>query len=305
MNESIVRRIVREILKEAQIGRKIQDQINNLLDNSEIDVIGDFEYSPGYIMKEVKRELDLKIKKVAQRNFEYTNFYIVKLGNFIVKEGNKSTQLAFKNPNFDKNVSAAYLYIYQDRMMVLRFGSRFYDTDEIIRKSAEKFIKDAKINLTTMSEKGQIIFVNDFDTDNIIDLTDYSKVSRPKAPKKEVKPLKQKADYRAGSPYNHPNFGKGIVVSSKKFGVDEEGNIIYDVIIDFKDFGQKKLRLKSTKKRNEKITIEPGLEYIITGGPFKGAKAIGIDPETLEVDVLDRKVTISKYQTDLDLEPMS
>lgn len=305
MNESILRRIVREILKEAQIGSKIQDHINKLLDNSELDMLGEFPYSPGFIMKEVKKELDLKLKKVAQTNFEYTNFYIVKLGDFVIKDGSKRIPLTFTNPNFNKNISFPYVYIYNDKMSVLRFGSRFYDKDETILKDANKFIKDTKIILNTMSESGKVIFINDFDTDNVIDVTDYSKVTRPEAPKKEIKPLKQKADYRAGSPYNHPTFGKGIVVSSKKYGVDEEGNMIYDVKIEFDKYGQKLLRLKSTKKRNEKISIEPGVEYMITKGPFSGAKAIGIDPETIEAYVAGRKININKYQTDLEIEPIS
>jgi len=305
MNENIVRRIVREILNEAQIGRKIQDHVNNLLDNSELSVMGDFEYSPSFIMNEAKKELDLKIKKVAQKSFKYTNFYIVRLGSFIVKDGNKKTELAFDILGFDKNVSVPYLYIYRDKMLVLRFGSRFYDTNEVILKSVNKFIKDARITLNTMSESGEIIFMDDFDTDNVIDLTDYSKVKRPEATKKEVKPLKQKADYRAGAPYNHFKFGKGTIVSSKKHGVDEEGNVIYSVTINFDDYGQKLLRLKSTKKRNEKVSIEPGVKYMITKGPFSGAEAIGIDPETLEAYVLGRKITLNKYQTDLELEPIN
>lgn len=255
MNENIVRRIIRDILKEAQIGKKIQDHVSKLLDNSELDIIGEFPYNDGFIMNEVKKELNLKISKVAQTNFEFINFYIVKLGGFTVKDGNNRIPLAFKNPGFDKNVSFPYLYIYNDKIIVLRFGSRFYDTNETILKSAQKFIKDSKINLQTMTEKGQIIFIDDFDTENIIDLTDYSKISRPEEPKKEIKPLKQKASYRAGSPYVHPKFGKGIIITSKKFGTDDEGTIIYDVIVDFKDFGQKKLRLKSTKKSNDKIEV--------------------------------------------------
>lgn len=305
MIENIIRNIVRSILKEAQINKKVEGHIKNLLDNSTLDVMGEFPYNDKFIMSEVKKAIQAKLNKIAQMNFDYTNFYIIKLGNFIVKDGDTKTKLAFNNPNFDKNFSMPYIYVYQDKVIILKFGSRFYDTDDKIKKDAERFIKTSSINLTTLTESGKVILMNDFDTDNIIDLTDYSKVQRPEPKEKTMAPLKQKADYRAGTPYVHSKFGKGTIVSSKKFGVDEEGNIVYDVLINFKDYGEKKLRLKSTKKRNEKIVIEPGVKYRITNGPFSGANAVGIDPENLEVDISGRKITLNKYKANLELEPIS
>ena len=255
MNESTIRSIVRNLLKEAfqgiqeaQKGKKIDTHIQNLLNSAELDIIGEFPYDKDLIMREVRSQINSKLNKVGQTNYNYPDFYIVRLGSFVVKDGDKTTPLSFKLPRFDKNFSYPYLYVYQDKMIVFKFGSRFYDNDQVIMKMATKFIKDLKINLVTKTEQGKIIINNDFDTPNVIDFTDYSKIQRPQAPKQEPKLAKEKATYRVGGKINHPKFGKGTIIKTERFGAADDGSNQYKVTISFSD-KERTLLLKSKKSQ--------------------------------------------------------
>jgi hypothetical protein len=128
--------------------------------------------------------------------------------------------------------------------MTIKLGSRFYESDEIMIKDAEMFIEKNKINLNTMHETGnEILFVDIFDTDNIIDFKDYSKLDKSMPKEKTPSLAKEKSAYRTGSKIKHPRFGEGIIKKTKKHGVDEDGNVLYNVTIDFNG-REKTLRMK-------------------------------------------------------------
>lgn len=205
------------------------------------------------IMKEVATLLNIKINKILLQTFKHTDFYIIKLGDFILKTNQGDIKLSF-NKKDDELVkySFPYIYVYNDKAKVLRFGSRFLDTDANMIKKANEFLKNRGIDLNPQAEKGvkkanikqepgKMFVSDDFDTNNIIDMVDWSKVKRPEAPKKDVSP-KLKNAYIAGQPFMHNLYGKGIIKKTKKFGVDDSGNPIFDIVVDF-DGKEKKFRV--------------------------------------------------------------
>ena len=147
---------------------------------------------------------------------------------------------------FVKNFSYPYLYIYHDTAIVLRFGSEFFDSDANMIKDAEKFIKYNKINLNTMHETGNRILIDTtFNTENVIDLTDYSKIPAPEKAPKEPSLAKEKNSYRVGGRVKHPSFGMGVIKKTKRHGFDEEGRAVYNVTVDFEG---KEKTLRMTEK---------------------------------------------------------
>jgi len=242
----IIRQILRENfsnINETQKGKKIDAQKEKLMSNLKLFSIDGID-NENIIMKEVERAIDIKLNKVLNSQYEYPNFYIVKLGSFVVQDNEGVKPLAFTMEGFNKNFTYPYLYIYHDTAIVLKFASRFFDSDAALMKDAEKFIKYNKINLNTMHETGnEILFDTTFDTDNVIDFTDYSKMAEPDEKEKAPALAREKASYRAGAKINHPKFGKGTIKKTKRHSVDDEGNTWYNVTIDF-DGKEKTLRMK-------------------------------------------------------------
>jgi hypothetical protein len=238
--EQSIREIIRQILKESfgnisetQKGKKIDAQKEKLMPNLKLFSIDGVD-NESIIMKEVEMAVDSKLNKVLNSQYEYPNFYIVKLGSFVLQNNEGTQPIAFTMEGFTKNFTFPYLYVYHDTAIVLKFASRFFDSDATLMKDAEKFIKDNKINLNTMSETGnKILFDTTFDTDNVIDLTDYSKMPEPEVKEKVPALAKEKVSYRAGAKINHPKFGKGTIKKTKRHSIDDEGNAWYNVTVDF------------------------------------------------------------------------
>jgi hypothetical protein len=249
-SEKSIRQYIRQIIKEninilleTQKGKKIDAQKEKLMSNLNIET-GEDVLSKEALMKEVDRAIDFKINKVLQNQYEYPNFYVVKLGSFKIKDNNGTQPIVFSMDGFTKNFTYPYLYIYHDIAIVIKFASRFFDSDATLTKDVEKFLEMNKINLNTMHEKGnKIIFDTKFDTDNIIDLTDYSKIKTPEPKEKELSIAKEKASYRAGAKIKHPRFGRGTIKKTKRHSVDGDGNTWYNVTIDFEG-KEKTLRMK-------------------------------------------------------------
>ena len=241
-----IRQIIKEssnIIVETQKGKKIDAQIDNLMSSLTLN-IEDESINKEVVMKEIGRSLDYKINKVLSSQYEYPNFYIVKLGSFVLKDNEKEEPISLSMEGFIKTFSYPYLYVYHDTAIVLRFGSGFYDSDAVMIKDVEKFIKHNKINFNTMHETGNRIIVDStFNTNNVIDLTDYSKIKSPDLGPKEPALAKEKVSYRVGGRVNHPAFGKGTIKKTKRHGFDEEGNTLYNVTIDFGG-KEKTLRMK-------------------------------------------------------------
>lgn len=240
LSENQVRLIVRQIvaenanaLFEMQKSKKIDAQIEKLLSNLHPELPEGSTQDPEMVKKEMERVLRMKIERVLQAQYEYPNFYIVKLGQFFMKDNSGVNLVPFKMPGFEKNFSFPYLYVYHDTAIVIRFGSGFYDSDEILIKMAKDFIKFNKINIETLSEKDQVILDDTFDTKNFIDLTDYSQIERP-ASVKTPSLAKEKRTYMPGQIINHDRFGRGEITAVKKLGVDpESGREQFNVTVAF------------------------------------------------------------------------
>jgi hypothetical protein len=262
LTENQVRLIVRQIvaenantLFEMQKSKKIDAQIEKLLSNLQPELPEGSTQDPEMVKKEMERVLRMKIERVLQAQYEYPNFYIVKLGQFFMKDNSGVNLVPFQMPGFDKNFSFPYLYVYHDTAIVIRFGSGFYDSDEILIKMAKDFIKFNKINIETLSEKDQVILDDTFDTKNFIDLTDYSKIERPvsiKAPSL----AKEKRTYMPGQRITHDKFGKGEITAVKKLGVDPEtGREQFNVTVAF-DLTPDQLKMIKLANVSEKEKAE-------------------------------------------------
>lgn len=262
LTENQIRLIVRQIIKEnagslveMQKSPKIEVQIAKLMSAMEPVLDEGNTNDPAVIKREMERVLRMKIERVLQSQYEYPNFYIVKLGQFFLKNNSGLNLLPFKMEGFDKNFSFPYLYVYHDTAIVLRFGSGFYDSDEILMKGARDFIRQNKINIETMSEKDKVILDDTFDTKNLIDLTDYSKIDRP-ATKKEPSLAKEKRTYLPGQRINHDRFGKGEITAVKKLGINPEtGREQYNVTVAF-DLTPEQIREIKLFKGSEKEKAE-------------------------------------------------
>ena len=247
--EHSIREIIRQVLRESfginetQKGKKIDVQKEKLMSSLNLMSIEGVD-NKQLIMKEVERAIDFKLNKVLNSQYEYPNFYIVKLGSFVLQNNEGNQPIAFTMEGYTKNFTYPYLYIYHDTAIVLKFASRFFDSDVTLMKDAQKFIKDNKINLNTMSETGnKVLFDTTFDTDNVIDLTDYSKIPEPEEKESVTALAKEKASYRAGAKINHPKFGKGTIKKTKRHSIDDDGVAWYNVTVDF-DGKTKTLRMK-------------------------------------------------------------
>lgn len=254
LNESYLRAAIKQVLTEnfgaldemqkgMQFNMYLELELNKLTPDVPAGKLDNVN-----IMSEVKRQLKAKLDKIFLKNFEYPNFYIVKLGGFIIKTNEGQEQVSFiKEGEPDKRYSYPYLYVYHDKAEVIRFGSRFFESDLLILAAANEFIKNRGINLTAKTlEPGKVEIISDFDTNNIIDLIDYSKIKRPEAPKRDISP-KIKNTYVVGQPFEHNLYGKGKITKTKKFGNDESGNPVFDVTVDFNGT-EKKFRLKKKTK---------------------------------------------------------
>lgn len=242
-NDSNLRAFIRQIisenvdipntLQEMQKGKQFDSYLELTLHNLTPDV-PEGKLNNINVMMEVSRQLKTKLDIVFLKDFNYNNFYIIKLGAFVIKTNDGIEQISFKKSGEeDKRYSYPYLYVYHNKAEVIRFGSRFFESDQIILNSANDFIKNHGIKLQAKTlEPGKIEIITDFDTNNVIDLIDYSKISRAPSPKKDVSP-KVKNEYRTGEPFMHNLYGKGKIVKTKKFGNDENGNPVYNVTVDF------------------------------------------------------------------------
>jgi hypothetical protein len=82
----VIRKLIKESfenLNESQMKREVETDINNEISRLQLDILGNFPYSDIIVFKEVKDKIISKLNKLKSTNFEYKNFYIVKLGNFL------------------------------------------------------------------------------------------------------------------------------------------------------------------------------------------------------------------------------
>ena len=240
LTENQIRRIVRQIfvenasaIMEMQKSKKIEVQMEKIISSLEPVLPDGSTLDPAAVKREMENVLRLKIERVLQSQYEYPNFYVVKLGQFFLKDNSGVNLLPFKMEGFDKNFSFPYLFVYHDTAIVLRFGSGFYDSDAILMTMAKNFIRKNKINIETMSEKDKVLLDDTFDTKNIVDFTDYSKIDRPFS-KKEPTLAKEKRTYMPGQKITHDRFGKGEIISVKKLGINPDtGREQYNVTVTF------------------------------------------------------------------------
>ena len=239
LQESNIRAFIQEILNEnfntldeATKGKQFDLYLDHAFTQMKPE-IPEGKYDFINIDKEIRTLLNTKLYKVFAKNFDYNNFFIVKLGRFVIKTEDGAETLAFKkDEEEDKRYSYMYVYIYHNTVTLIRFGSSFFENDEILMKAAKDYIANNKINLVTNTETGRIIIDNTFEKDNVLDLIDYSKVQRSKTlePKRFGAAYAPKARYKAGDKIIHRDFGQGIVISAKKLKTEVP---TYDVTAKF------------------------------------------------------------------------
>lgn len=255
LNSASFRAFIKSIIKEslgniseAQKGDRVDLNLDNWVGNLEI-LFPEGKYNTDQIKNELKKEINIKINKVMRSNFKFSDFIILPLGDFKVKTNEGEDLLTFSKSDEKYNISFPYIFVYQDTIQVLRFGSRTFTN---LQKEAEAYIKNHKINLNTLSETGnKIVQDNTFDTTNYIDMVDWSKVNRPELAKKEPRLAKEKRSYRPGQKIKHDKYGKGEIQASKKVGTDEFGNDIFNVTVVF-DFSPEQNKILSNPTLSEK-----------------------------------------------------
>lgn len=223
--ESKLRIIIRQVinenfqeLDEAQKGGHFDTYMQLAFDKISLDVTDDkFEVPSTYIINQVHSLLDTKLSNVFRKDFDMKNFYIVKLGRFVTRKDGVKEVLPFKKEGIeDIRYSYIYLYIYKNKVELIRFGSEFFETDDILLRDVQKYIINHKINLVSLTEKGQIIIDNRFGNDNVIDLTDYSKIQKPEVNTKRFGAAYIPKKYKTGDNFMHRDFGKGKVLATKR-----------------------------------------------------------------------------------------
>lgn len=236
---------ISEVQKTKEFDQKLDEVISMIqLGDLEPDNIKQNEM---VIMSEVKNAIKNKLNHVYNnKSFGYKDFNIVKLGTFIIKTIGGTHELSFKMPDTEKGFSYIYVYVYNDKVMEFKFGSQFHDTDKSLLENAEKYIRDNRIVIDRMSDAGEVKVVNHLNTNNVIDLIDYSKIKKKES--EPSGPKLAKSEYRTGAPVNHPKFGKGIIEKTKKYATLEDGATQYKITVRFSDKTRDLLVVPSREK---------------------------------------------------------
>lgn len=91
---SIVRNLLNETyqtLQETQLRKDLRADVDKTVSKLSLVNLSEepFPYNEKYILKEVENIINFKLNNISMKGeFDYENFYIVKLGEFIIKDGN-------------------------------------------------------------------------------------------------------------------------------------------------------------------------------------------------------------------------
>lgn len=227
--ESKIRTIIRQVLsenfqelEEARKSGHFDMYMQIAFEKTSLDIPeGKFEVPNTYIINQVHSLLDTKLSHVFRKDFDMIDFYIVKLGRFATKKDGVKEVLPFKKEGIeDIRYSYMYLYVYKNQVELIRFGSEFFETDDILLREAQKYIINHKINLISLTEKGKVIIDHRFGNDNVIDLTEYNKIQKPEVNTKRFGVAYIPKKYKAGDSFMHRDFGKGKVLATKRVKAD-------------------------------------------------------------------------------------
>lgn len=264
MDKTYIKRLISEmvsnelnsLLKEAQITNGFSSKINDILSNIKLDVPESYKgkFNDSVLKSEFKNALQSKINKIQKKSYDFGNLYIMKLGTNKIKDGKNIIDLNLSNiphdlpEGFYPNTFG--VIVYKDSLVDIFPVNDFVALDKFLNDKANDFIRKNKITLSRTGEDYRVVIFNEFNNPNIIDLTDYSTYQS-----KTIKPTepvslkaKEKADYRAGRPVDHPKFGKGTIISTKLKETTPDGIKKYYVTVDFPKFGQKVILMQSKGK---------------------------------------------------------
>lgn len=249
--EKNIRNFVKNFLKEnyqeldeankgKQFNSYLEFAFKNIKPNISENTFSDIE-----ILQKARELINTKLAKVFLKDFQYTDFIIMKLGKFVLNNKGVRSVLTFnKDGDLTKGYSYMYLYIYHNTVELIRFGSSFFEDDIALFKEAKEFIKNRDIKLVSKTEIGKLEIKNDFERDNIIDVTDYSKIKRPETPERHGILYNKSKNYKVGDNFLHKNLGAGKVVKTKKVPMTEIPTI--DVSVQFKNGAQKRFRMEKS-----------------------------------------------------------
>lgn len=132
LNSASFRAFIKSILKEhienineAQKGDRVDLNLDNWIGSLEI-LFPEGKYNTDQIKNELKKEINIKINKVMRSNFKFSDFIILPLGDFKVKTNEGEDLLTFSKSDEKYNISFPYVFVYQDTIQILRFGSRTF-----------------------------------------------------------------------------------------------------------------------------------------------------------------------------------
>ena len=108
---SIVRNLLNETyqtLQETQLRKDLRADVDKTVSKLSLVNLSEepFPYNEKYILKEVENIINFKLNNISIKGkYVYENFYIVKLGEFIIKDGNDKKSLTFSVEGVERNVS--------------------------------------------------------------------------------------------------------------------------------------------------------------------------------------------------------
>lgn len=255
----IIRRILREsLIQEAQKLNAVNRSISDFFNNCKFYLNGE-EIVSQIAAKEIKEECIIKanslLREVQNNNFEYENLYVIKFGNFFIKSNGKYLSLTFElqqeKAEIFKNFTTSFVaFIYHDFIFKLIPYNEKFITDALLTKEAQKIIGSNEFKNIFSTQKQNIkmtgeIKIMDFDMKNLIITNYFNNLSYKKPTQDNGKPVvKMKKTFKPNTPLVHKVFGKGIIKSAKKIKSDIEGNI-YNIMVNFPNFGTKTIQVKS------------------------------------------------------------
>lgn len=263
-----LRQQIRQIISEAVMISESQKtpEVDNFIDNYFRNALFfvDGHPLPSEIAKrELRIECPAEVKRIISQmqtgNLQYDNFYVLKLSRFVIVTPSSTINLSFENPTSNENeifrdtATSFLVYGYHDTLFkVVPYNENFY-SEAKVKSSVEQYLKSPEFqnDFSTKTQRakftGEIKF---FEFDRKIKIyTDYFNIkvqvgSQAQEPTEKTPFAKSKKSYRPNTPLLHKIFGKGIIKATEKVREEPDG-IVYNLDVEFPDYGLKKIRMKS------------------------------------------------------------
>lgn len=260
-----LRKQIRQIISEIAVISESQKrpEVDNFIDDffrKAIFYIDGYPLPSEIAKRELASECPIQLKRMVNQvqsgNLEYENFYVIKLGRFVATTAKGDLKISFEEPGSSdsglfKDISTSFLlYGYHDTLFkVVPYNENYY-VEAKIQADVERYLQspDFQQDFSTKTQRakfvGEIKFL-EFDR-RIKVYTEYfnQKSLAPQQPAEKAPFAKSKKSYRPNTPLLHKIFGKGVIKASKKVREEPDG-VVYNLEVDFPNYGVKTIQMKS------------------------------------------------------------